>query len=376
MTIRIAFLLVFHLSFFITASARADIEEKVDQVIEDEQKIAQIGPQRGNFVLVPIPVSNPTVGTGLLGVAMYLHPKPQGAEEVPNDTSGIGALYTNNDTWFVGGFHNASWDNDRYRFMGAIGKGRLVLRYYGTGSDVPADATGIEYIMNISLASAQLQTRLPGTEDWFAGFRYVYMESENVFDLSNIFPNLPPTEINIPLRSGGLGLLLTYDSRNDNYYPTRGQYLQLGVTDFNENWGGDLNFRKSTNSYSYYYPFTDKTVLALRARLETSSDTTPFFYLSTLDMRGFSRSRYMAKFTLSTHAELRHKFTNRWGMIAFMETGWFADQFSDLSHSRTILSYGAGLRWQATKDKPLNLGLDAAISTDERAILIQIGEKF
>jgi hypothetical protein len=47
-----------------------------------------------------------------------------------------------------------------------------------------------------------------------------------------------------------------------------------------------------------------------------------------------------------------------------------------LKDSRTITTVGAGIRWQATSDRDLNVGLDFAVSTDDRAAFIQIGERF
>ena len=102
----------------------------------------------------------------------------------------------------------------------------------------------------------------------------------------------------------------------------------------------------------------------------------PFFDLPYLDVRGISRSRYQDEFTLSAHAEGRYKFLPRWGVIVFVETGWFGDDIGHLFSGRNIVSYGGGLRWQVTKDKRLNIGLDYAISTDDQALFIQIGEKF
>jgi hypothetical protein len=43
---------------------------------------------------------------------------------------------------------------------------------------------------------------------------------------------------------------------------------------------------------------------------------------------------------------------------------------------RRITSYGAGLRWQVAESKQMHLGVDAAFSTDDEAIYINIGERF
>jgi outer membrane protein assembly factor BamA len=223
---------------------------------------------------------------------------------------------------------------------------------------------------------ANFLVRLPFTQKWYAGPIYTYLRTESVFDPSSLVPPLPPTEINVPLRAAGLGLSLQYDSRNDNYYPSDGQYLRASWIDFSKDWGGDLEFQKGVVQYEYYHPITKPLVLAMGARAEGTSEGAPFFFLSTLKMRGFSRDRYLDNATLSVQAEARYKLSERWGVVAFTEAGWLGGSFSALPESRTILSYGAGLRWQATRDKLLNLSLDAAISSDDRAIYFRIGEAF
>ena len=46
------------------------------------------------------------------------------------------------------------------------------------------------------------------------------------------------------------------------------------------------------------------------------------------------------------------------------------------SLQQLTLIYGAGLRWQVLRDKSMHLELDAAVSNDDQAIYIQIGEYF
>ncbi|MGB2338092.1 MAG: hypothetical protein ACPH5V_12295 [Alcanivorax sp.] len=59
--------------------------------------------EKGNWVVAPIPVSNPTMGTGLQLATLYLHPSRDG-NGGPNPTSGLGAMYTDTDSWVVGPF--------------------------------------------------------------------------------------------------------------------------------------------------------------------------------------------------------------------------------------------------------------------------------
>ena len=53
------------------AQAEQNAEERFD---EARAKPMPVGRQ-GNWIVVPIPVANPTIGNGLQLAALYLHPK-------------------------------------------------------------------------------------------------------------------------------------------------------------------------------------------------------------------------------------------------------------------------------------------------------------
>ena len=62
--------------------------------------------------------------------------------------------------------------------------------------------------------------------------------------------------------------------------------------------------------------------------------------------------------------------------MAYAEAGRFAPTMRDLAGARTIVTLGTGLRWQATAERDMHIGIDAAFSSDDRAVFIQIGERF
>ena len=348
-------------------------QENVDEHLEDTRQGGEVIPAKGNFVAVPIPISNPTVGTGLQAALLYLHPKEENSQS-KNSTSGIAGMYTDSNSWLAGIFHDGYWANETYKFTGYLGGGELNLKYYGIGDDPVLSDNPIDYKLTTFTFSPRLLRRIPSTEYWYAGIHYLFIHTDTILETSELNPGLPDFEEKI--RTAGFGLIATYDSRDDNYYPVKGQRFQAMWTNYGEIWGGDLEYNKFTTFINHYQPIMDKTVLALRCNFQASEGGTPYFDLPYLDIRGVSRSRYKDHFTLSVHAEGRYKFRPRWGMVAFVEAGWFAEDIGSLTSSLTIVSYGGGLRWQVTKEKKLNLGLDYAISTDDEAFLIRIGEKF
>ena len=360
------------LLYFFSESAFATVEELSEEFVEDAQEGAEVSPSKGKWLPVPIPVANPTVGVGLQPVLIYMHPEK--SKDSPNTTSGIAGMYTNTESWAVGAFHDDYFNNDKIRFTGFLGRGEFNLKFYGIGDDPLLGGKSIPYQFRGDILSTKLQMRVPKTKNWFGGLYYILIDSEIKFKTSNLRPEWK--DLAGSIRTAGLGGVATYDSRDNNYYPTSGQWLEVKWVDYSDTWGGDYEYSKSKSFINHYQSVRRDTVIGLRARLETSDGETPFFHLSTLDLRGFSRDRYRDQHTLSLNSELRYRFKPRWGAVAFLEAGWFDEEVKRLGSGRRITSYGAGIRWQVTQDKKLNLGLDAAISTDDKAAYIQVGEQF
>jgi hypothetical protein len=354
--------------------AIAGVEQNIEDRFDDARAKPAAAAQVGNWVIVPIPVANPTVGNGLQVAAMFLHPKGPSEEGARSTTSGVIAMATDSGSRLAGAFHDGSYADDRFRVTAFAGRGKFQLKFYGIGDVAIPESRAVPYEMSGTLAQVRGEGRVPGTENWFGGLTYQFLDATLTVQSSQLVPGLP--DVPIMFRNAGLGPHVTYDSRDSNYFPLQGQFFRAGWLNYSSNWGGDFAFDKGDVFYNLYVPLAKVTVLALRTRLQTASKDTPFYELPTLDMRGFSRDRYRDNATMSLTAEWRHKFSQRWGMIAFAETGRVASSLDKLSEGRAINSYGGGVRWQVTADRELNVGLDFAFSTDDRAVFIQIGEKF
>jgi hypothetical protein len=349
------------------------LQDNYDEYVEDAHQGAEVVPAKGNIVAVPIPVSNPTVGSGLQAALLYIHPKKDDSLS-KNSTSGLVGMYTDSESWLAGIFHDGYWADDTYHFSGFLGGGDFNLKYYGIGDNPVLSENPFDYELSAFSLMLQLQRRIPLIENLYAGIHYLFIDTDITFKTSGLLPIL--SDLKGAIRTAGLGLIATYDSRDDNYFPMKGQLFQVKWINYGETWGGDQEYNKLTTSVNHYQSLIEQMVLALRCNFQASAGDPPFFDLPYLDLRGVSRSRYQDQFTLSVHAEGRYKFLPRWGLMAFVETGWYGDDMGNLISGRNIVSYGGGLRWQVTKDKKLNLGLDYAVSTDGEAFIVQIGEKF
>ena len=330
------------------------------------------GQEKGKWLPVPLPVSNPTIGSGLQAALLYLHPKNESNPESPNATSGIGGMWTDTDSTVVGLFHDNYFLNDRFRFRGLIGRGDLNMQYFGIGDSL-VDFS-IDFNIKVDVSMLQFSTRLPATESWYIGLRHLWIDANTVFDLSTLSPVLP--DITDDITSSSLSMLLTYDTRDNNYYARNGSYFEAVLAEDNEDWGSDYNFRRNSIKYTKYLPFTDKQTLALKAAISDVDGGAPFFLLSTLNMRGFATGRYLDNSSISLHSEWRYKFHPRWGVVAFAEAGKIGNSISNLDERETITSYGTGLRWQAINSKQMHIGIDIAFSEDDDTVYLRVGEAF
>jgi hypothetical protein len=94
---------------------------------EDESKLKV---QRGNFVVVPIPISNPTLDSGLVVGGAYFYPQTEEQKKLqPASLTALGGLYTNNDSRALVIAQQNYWKDDRWRFTGALGGADLRLSF-------------------------------------------------------------------------------------------------------------------------------------------------------------------------------------------------------------------------------------------------------
>ena len=84
--------------------------------------------QRGNFVVVPIPISNPTLEDGIVAGAAYFYPQSEEQKKLqPASLTAAAGMYTNNNSRALALVQQNYWKNNRWRFTGAVGGADLRL---------------------------------------------------------------------------------------------------------------------------------------------------------------------------------------------------------------------------------------------------------
>jgi hypothetical protein len=81
--------------------------------------------------VVPVPVSNPTTGSGaaLVGAVFF-----RMDEDSKPSIFGVGGAYTSNGTWGGGAATEFAFDRDRYLAKGLVGYADVNYDFYGIGA--------------------------------------------------------------------------------------------------------------------------------------------------------------------------------------------------------------------------------------------------
>ncbi len=327
--------------------------------------------RQGSWLTVPIPISNPTVGSGLQFGLIYLH-APDSNKDKPNSTSGIAGMWTDSDSHFLGVFHDDNFLNDRFRLNSFAGVMDFNLDFFGIGSS--NSPLSVKYNIRAKLFNLETLAAIPRIEGWYFGPVLQWLDSDITFSVVSDDFDIPIFTRNSVTSS--LGLSLIYDSRNDNYYPTEGSYFNLKNLQDAIRWGSDYSFSRSDIEYKTYFTINSNNSLAFKLAMRETSNNTPFYLLANLAIRGVAYGRYIDNASFSLHSEWRVKLNQRWGLVTFVETGEVAASISQIDLKNRVNSVGLGVRWQAVENKKLNLGVDLAFLNSETTVYIRVGESF
>ena len=377
---------IFFFGFFIFEESWAVEQEaesadrEVRALREAVREVIKIAPpaeeSKTDFVIMPIPIANPTIGAGLGAAAMFLYPVDSRS---PVSSTTVGGFYTNNDSWAAGVNQKTFLAGDQFRLNGLFGYGNINLDFYGVGAEAGNRGSFIPITEKGIFLMPEMLTRV--WDRLYSGLRYRFIQMETRFDLNQLLQNnvnFEPTPTTV--KSSGIGLLMNYDSRDNPYNPYSGTFLDVSATFAAKAFGGDSDYQIYQAAYNYYYRLADRMVLACRAFGKFTAGDVPLFDLSFFgvhnDLRGYPGGRYVDKMMVATQVEYRWNFWKRWGMVAFAGVGEVAAKLDELNTQDLLPSAGAGLRFMVSEKNRVNISVDYARGKEGDAVYFYIGESF
>jgi outer membrane protein assembly factor BamA len=269
---------------------------------------------------------------------------------------------------------------DKVRLLAGFGRADLNLKFYGIGE---ASASRQIFVPINEDGRFVLAQGLYGlTKEFFVGLRYIDLRVTTTIDPSTLNSqfglNLQPVELDH--RTSALGPAIEYDSRDNQFEPSRGIYATAQLEFATPKLGGDVSYRSLRSQYAQYWRVLPDVVLAGQASICALDGDVPFtelcLYGTGNDLRGYTGGQYRDRSMYTVQGETRWQFAERWGAVLFAGIGSVANRFSDLLSVTQLPSAGVGLRWLASKQYKVNLSLDVAWGRDGSAVYLYIGEAF
>jgi len=345
---------------------------------EEEQEESK----RGNFLVLPIFITEPAIGEGLGAGVVYFHKKDDSAKprvstagavgktgkksKPPPTATGAFGFYTSNDTAGVGVGHANSFKDDKYRVVGALANMRINSEIYL--SDIPF---GFQLSGNLAYGNVKRRT---GTSNMFFGLSLMALDANIIFKIDPA--NAPPINISdFEFTSVGLAGSAIYDARDNSTMPNKGQLIDFTLWRYDEAIGSDFDYWSARLKVHSFHQLHEKFVLGLRFDVSSVDGSPPFFAVPFVSLRGIPALRYQARTAGAFEVEGRYGFSKRWAGVVFGGAGFTksVDQ-PEFETTQNIKSVGVGVRFQALQEQDIWIGLDIAKGPEDYAWYIQIGQ--
>lgn len=329
--------------------------------------------QAYGFAPLVIPITEPAVGFGAVGALVFIDKqKKDGAAAGfgrPN-ISAVGALGTDNGT--QGGFAGdmRHWLDDRLKTLVGVVRASVNLDFYGIGNDPVLQDNPRSYNLATTAGVIQGRYRIGDSQAW-VGLGYVLASTTVTFDIPPEFESLP--DFQSESRVGGLLPTISFDSRDNMFTPTSGNYLELSAGLYSKALGSDNNFQRVSLTGIHYRPLASDLTLGVMGSSILSYGDVPFYLRPFISLRGVPAMRYQGDYTAQVEAELRWQFWERFSLVGFAGAGATrSDNWLSLT-SQSVTTGGVGFRYEIARKYGLNMGLDVAYGPEGPVYYVQFG---
>lgn len=335
------------------------------------------------FVIAPLPTRNPALGWTLAAPAMFMY-RPSSIDEDDSAwITGAGGFYAENKSWGAGAFHRMSLDEDTWRISAGGFYGDVRYDYYGIGGGPDRQTELIPPIpLRQTMSFLSTEVLYAVRPKLYMGLKLNYADTTAKLDLrpededSFESPFIPDLSRSFQLAT--LAPRLKYDTRDVEFYPTKGWLIDGTASVGLEALGGSSDYELYKINANTFYELGDRSVLASRVALEYAGGDAPFFLFpafgSGVDLRGYTTGTYRNRSLLAGQMEYRFRYSDRWGVVGFVGVGSVAPDF--MGWTESLYSYGIGLRWVAAPKNNLSLRVDWAWGKGDNQFYVGLGEAF
>ncbi|MCM1109218.1 MAG: BamA/TamA family outer membrane protein [Clostridium sp.] len=176
----------------------------------------------------------------------------------------------------------------------------------------------------------------------------------------------------------GLGLNVTYDSRDFVLNAYRGNYFCLEQMFYPSGFGNKEAFSYTDLTYAAYRQVWKGGVLAMELHSLFNYGDVPWTMLAQVGvqgrMRGYYEGRYRDQNILEGQVELRQRIHGRYGMAVWVGAANVFPDFKNIYFRQILPNYGIGYRWEFKKR--VNIRMDLGFTKDKPNFTFNINEAF
>jgi hypothetical protein len=332
---------------------------------------------RGSFVVAPLPISSPALGSGIVPVVAYIFSISEKDKSSPASVLAAAGLATDNGSrgFVVGG--ELYFKENTYRVTSAFWHGNFNYNLYGLGSGdsqqkLPLNQTGQaffgEFLRRIGWG-------------FFLGPRLLWGTSFITVRTSDVGAVPVPPDLGLHTTLTALGIRLNRDTRPNRFYATYGTSLDFTATFFAQGLGSKYAFQSYKFTFNQYGTLAKNQVLAYNFFACATGGQPPFYgnciYGTNNELRGYIAGRYLARYMAATQVECRLILPKRFGLVAFGGVGGVIPGGNQPFRASNLLpAGGGGVRYALNSKYHVNLRLDFAQGREGHTWSMGVGEAF
>ena len=361
-----------------TTSDQKSEEEQKSEKKDKKNKKKKESEHSGSFVVAPLPIVSPALGSGIIPVMGYITPIPAKDRGLTPSVVGAAGLITDNGTRGFGLGADLYLDKARYEMESVYAHGNLNYNLYGVGFEngnaglkLPLEQSGQVFFFKL-LRNIRWDT--------YVGIRFVNGSSFiTLKPTSEKTPPIPP-DVGLHTDLRALGFEVWRDSRPNRFYPLKGSVIDFTGDFFAQDLGSKYSFQSYKFTFNKYASLTDKQVLAYNFHFCGTGGSPPFYgnciYGANNELRGYTAGRYLDRFMWATQLEYRLVLPWRFGLVGFGGVGAVAPGAGQWRTDQLLPSGGTGIRYMLSKKYHVNLRTDFAWGKDNFTWGVGVGEAF
>ena len=376
------FFLTVAILFLLVANSFAQQKNLVDKTLDWTYKIVQgdsAHPHTKFFFPIPILSYKPET-RWIFGLSLTQLFRAKNNDSVTRPSAiRLNTSYSQNDQFSIRTFGEVFTNKNNFDLNGLVQYTNFVEYFWNKGIQSP-DVSQLYYFKMVKINFKGSYQMLP---NFYGGIQYNF---ENMFGLKYSSANIDmktsgePGTLSNGSVSSGAGFVVEYDNRNNVFFPTKGQDIELSNCLYNSAFGSGYNFHNITFDARKYISLWKENVLAIQAFANVNSGNVPFRLMGTLGsdsyMRGYYNGRFRDNCAMAFQTELRKTI---WGPISIVAFGGFGTVSPDANGLTSNLkpNYGGGLRIKAVPREKFNIRVDYGMGIDgNSAFYVTMGEAF